>query len=442
MHSTRSRVPASLGLLGLFAGLQLLFTLLLVLGAAVPDGAVVRPIVQETEPGRTWGLPEGDGVGGSGTPTTDQAVLTSGLGRPELGVWDKAMYMPRLDTGSLGHEQLAELDEDGAVDEELRGYFRYWAGYTFLTRPLLWAWGLSGLRLVVGAVLVTAMWFAARAIARSSSPLHVAAIAAPLLVGTNVVFTPSVSMAHAISFASAFAGLGLLALAGRTLPPMLAATVIGASVYNFVDLLTNPLIPWVLSAALAAGLAYRRSGEVRRLLVHGLAVGIVWPAAWAATWATRWLLAVMSLGRETALADVGGQVQARLDYDHTAVSSSFGAATWRNTLYWWETVATSPFLLVITLGVVVVLALRAARSDELRPIPFLLLCLPVVAVPVWFELFSAHSQIHMAFTYRYLPMMLSVVLFAAVTVWEAHRAEPDVRVRAREAPESRGSAAA
>ena len=44
---------------------------------------------------------------------------------------------------------------------------------------------------------------------------------------------------HALSFATVFAGLGLLAMAGRALPAVLVATVVGASAYSFVDLLTN-----------------------------------------------------------------------------------------------------------------------------------------------------------------------------------------------------------
>lgn len=407
--------------LGLLIGLQVAFTALIVLGAAVPDGPVVRTIHEHTEPGRTWGLPEGDGAGGSGTPTTDQAVLTSGLGRPELGPWERAMLMPRLETGSPGHEQVVRLAAGGSGEEELRGYFRYWAGYTVLTRPVLATLGLPGLRLVVGTLLVAGTALAATALARRATPWHVVALAVPLLLGTNILLTPSVSMAHALSFAVAFAGVGLVAAAGPRLPFVVLATVVAASAYSFVDLLTNPVIPWVLAAAVAAGLAYRDTGQVRDLVRHGLAVGAVWPLAWAATWASRWALAVLALGWETASTDIGGQVESRLDLEAAGVVDRVGAATWINLGYWWETSSTAPVLVLLTLVTVVVLLAAAARSGVLRPAPLLLLCAPALVVPVWYELFSNHSQIHVPFTYRYVPAVLSLLLFAAVTVLEASR---------------------
>ena len=71
--------------------------------------------------------------------------------------------------------------------------------------------------------------------------------------------------------------------------------------------------------------------------------------------------------------------------------------------------------------------MRGARAGRFPMVPFLLLSAPVLLVPVWFELFSAHTQIHVHFAYRYVPLVLSVVLWAAVTVADAHRARPALR---------------
>lgn len=427
MCAARGEAPAPLFLVlpGLLLGLQVVFALQLVVGAAVPDGPVVHGIAAHTEPGRTWGLPEADGVGGSGTPTTDQAVMTSGLGGPGLDPWTRAMYMPRLDTGSVGYGQLMQLAQGEEVDKELRGYFRYWAGYTVLTRPVLALWELPGLRLVVGAVLVGTAWAAVRGVARRWSGWHVAAVAVPLVLGSNVVMLPSVSMSHALSWATALGGLWLLALAApRGLRAVLLATAVGAATYQFVDLLTNPVLPWALSAALAAGFAWRRSGEVRELLRHGLAVGLVWPFAWAFTWVSRWVLAVLTLGPGTALQDIGGQVQARLDLGVSGVSSAFGAATARNVGYWWDTVAPAPVVVLLCVAAVSAFAIRALRGRTDRLVPFALLCAPILIVPVWYEVLSNHSQIHAPFTYRHVPLALSLVLLAVVTCWQGPRREP------------------
>lgn len=422
MRGGGQQVPLAILLTGLLLALQVAFTLLLVVGAAVPDGPVARGIASHTEPGRTWGLPEADGVGGSGTPTTDQAVMTSGLGQPDVGPWDRAMLMPRLETGTPGHEQLTRLVQGESLDPDMRGYFRYWAGYTVLTRPVLALWELPGMRLVAGALLVGTAALAARAVARRSTPWHVLAVAVPLVLASNVVMLPAVSMSHTLSWATTLGGLWLLAVsAPRGLRAVLVATTVGAAAYQFVDLLTNPVVPWALSAALAASFAWRRSGEVGELLRHGLAVGLVWPLAWALSWVARWALAVLALGWTTAVRDIRGQVEVRLDVDVTGVNGAFGASTARNVGYWWDTVPTAPVLLLVCAVAVVALLVRVRAGRLDRLVPFLLLCLPAMIVPVWYEVFSNHSQLHAAFTYRYVPLVLGLVLLAVAGCWQDHR---------------------
>lgn len=423
MRGGWERIPLLILLPGLLLVLQVVFTLLLVLGALVPDGPLVRGIASHTEPGRTWGLPEADGVGGSGTPTTDQAVMTSGLGRPELDPWSKAMFMPRLEAGTPGHEQLSELAQNRTLDTELRGYFRYWAGYTVITRPVLALWELPGMRLAVGALFVGAAWAAGRGMVRRWSPWQAVAIAGPLLLASNVVMLPAVSMSHTLSWATTLAGLWLLAVcAPRGLRAMLLATTVGAAAYQFIDLLTNPVVPWALSAALAAAFAWRHTGEVRTLIQHGLAVGLVWPLAWALTWVGRWCLAVLTVGPTNAFRDIGGQVESRLDLGVTGVRNGFGAATARNLSYWWETLPTAPVLLMIGAAALGAFLLHVARGRTHLFVPFLMLCMPILTVPAWYELFSNHSQIHAAFTYRYVPLALGLLLFAVVSCWrEPHR---------------------
>ena len=429
-------------LLGVLLGLQALFTLGIVLGAAVPDGPVVRAIAREIEPDRSWGFPVSDGVGGRGVPSTDQAILTSGLGQPELNAWERAVVMPRLSTGTPGYEQVMRLAEGGDLDEELRGYFRYWAGYTVLTRPVLAVWGIPGMRLLAGVLLSVGAWMAAREVARRASARHVLALGLPLLAGTNILVTPSVSIAHALSFAVTFAGLALLARADAAgLRAVLVASVAAASVYSFMDLLTNPVIPWALSAALAASLAYRRTDDVRSLVVHGLSVAVVWPLAWAVTWMSRWALAVLGLGRERAWADITGQVEARMDLEAAGVDGTFGAATWRNARYWWDHLPTAPSLVAVTAVVLVLVAGVLARRARTQILPMLLLCSPALLVPVWYEVFSNHSQIQDYFTYRYLPLALSVLLLAAATVWEQRPREQPMRPTSEE-PAGSGSGAA
>ena len=276
-------------------------------------------------------------------------------------------------------------------------------------------------------------WGAARALARAASPLHVAAAGLPLLLGSNLVMTPAVSISHALSTATALAGLWLLVEADRLgLRTVLVATVIGAAGYSFVDLLTNPVLPWTLSAALAAGLAYRRTHDVGILLRHGVAVGVVWPLAWALTWMSRWALAILVLGWDTAMRDIGGQMQVRMDLGVQSVDATLGAGVVRNVRYWWETMPTAPALLLLGSGSLVVLLLPGLRFGKVSLHPFWLLALPALVVPVWYEVFSNHSQIHAAFTYRYVPLTLSLVLLAAIPVREAGRG------RDREAPAGSG----
>ncbi|MBA2387096.1 MAG: hypothetical protein H0V69_08400 [Acidimicrobiia bacterium] len=151
--------------------------------------------------------------------------------------------------------------------ENVTDYFRYWAGYTVLTRPMLALWGLEGLRMVSGALLAVSGAAALITVARASSRAYVAGLALPLLVASNVMSTPSSSFGFALSYAAALLAVLLTALGARHgIERAVLGAIVGAAIFNYATQLTTPAIPWMIVCIRNhVGVAVGSRRAVRRL---------------------------------------------------------------------------------------------------------------------------------------------------------------------------------
>ncbi|WP_345712797.1 hypothetical protein, partial [Kineococcus glutinatus] len=143
-------------LAGLLA-LQVVLFGLLVAAQAVPNGPVVARLAQAVDSGE-YGAPYApDGFGGRADRFTECVVLGYGVSSADdpRSVWVRAAGGVRLSSCEGGVAEIRSLAAGGSLVPDA-GYFRYWSGYSVLTRPVLAAWGVTGVRLVTAALLAVA----------------------------------------------------------------------------------------------------------------------------------------------------------------------------------------------------------------------------------------------------------------------------------------------
>lgn len=418
--------------LGGFVVMQLVFFALLVAGAAVPDGPIVEQLAKDVK-AKTYGPASiKDRMGGSSDAFTECVVVGTGLGGPDdTSVFHKAGTMPRLSNCKLGAGQIVALSE-GRDANENSFYFRYWAGYTPLTRPALAFFGMTGLRVIAGGLLFLSLYAAGRAVSRQVGGLAAVGLLGPLFLATNVSSTPSTSFSQSISIAAYLFGVALCAwAAGRSLAWGLAAVPVAAGIFCYVDLLTTPAIGWALSSAVVAGVTWARTQRLGTTLAALLAAGLLWPLSFAATWVSRWVFAIPFAGWDAVLEDVKKSVFFRTGGAYRGVRDELWAASSKNWTYWQDHITTSRAVLWLALGGAVVGLVLAFRRGLAHGAAALLLAMPALTIPFWYEALRNHSQLHAFFVYRGVPVALGVVLFATLVAARApRRAERPAQVAA------------
>lgn len=403
--------------MAVLAVLQVVFFALLVVGQLVPDGPIVQKLAHAVKAG-TYGpssLP--DRMGGIGDSFTECVVLGTGLGAdPGESALHRAAVMPRISNCTRGASEITALAEGRTVNSD--PYFKYWAGYTAIVRPVVAVAGVEGMRLVAGAALVAALIYAFGSLSRTTSPLTATLLLGPLLVASNVMSTPSTAFSHALSMAVAVVGAGVCARAApRGIVPVATLAMVSGGLYCYIDLLTNTPLAWMLTVS-AAALASAWAGlPIKQVAQTVAATGVLWIAGFGITWVSRWLLAMLWVGPSETMAVIRENVAFRTGGANASVEPGLGRAIRTNISYWWSHIPTAPILvLVLTVAGLgaVVWWLRVGR-----PVAPVLLALvlgaPVLAPIVWFTIMSNHSQIHSFLTYRAVPGAVGVLAAAGAT---------------------------
>lgn len=414
--STRPRWLSvlSLGAL-LLIGLQALFFTLNLAAATVPEQRIAQMLVEDL---RTGSYPDTNyrpnGVGGRFDLFTDCVVAGTGIGRPDLGPLERSLLMPRI-TPCVGGEEVIPLIARGQYTTS-GSYLRYWAGYTFITKPALALAGMDGMRitsaLILSGGLAALLIVAARRLGIWCSPL----VILPLLASADLAVVASGSALHSMMIGVAFGGAALvLWAAGRSGTAVGLTALAAGSVYCYLDLLSNPPMAWMFVTALAAAGGFLAGGPARAARLGTIAAA-AWISGFALTWLVRWLLAVIAFGMDVVLEQVGGKVLERLSGEHEKVSTAFGAGLVRNLRTWSEMPLATTVAILGAVAIVVLLALAVRAHGVAAVGAWAVLVLPIMIVPLWYTVLSNHSQLHAFFTYRAIPAAAGWALAASALV--------------------------
>ncbi|WP_432510853.1 hypothetical protein [Kineococcus sp. SYSU DK001] len=421
---------AAKALAGLVA-LQVVFFALLMAAQAVPNQPIIANLARAVETG-DYGDPYGpDGVGGTADRFTECAELGYGVTTPDdpRSLWDLTTGGPRLSSCDDGKGEIARL----AAGEEFQTpatYFRYWSGYSVLTRPVLALTDVSGLRLVVTGLFAAAVLAAFLAVARRLGTTAAFALFLPVAATTNALAMPDRAFTHGIALATVAAGVALTAVAAtRGWRAAVLAAGFSAALFCYTDLLTVPPMSWALCASVAGAVVHAQLRDWRETWRTVLAVGAAWPLAFGFTWVSRWVIGALGQGL-SVFSRVQEVSQFRLDGGD--VSKTFGAGLVANWDYWTgHSVTAVPVVVAAAVLLVGLLVVAVRRHGSAGLLGFAAVGLPALVVPAWYCVLSNHSQIHAFFVYRSLPAAVGVLLLAGVVA--AKRSRTRVEADAGEA---------
>ena len=410
-----SRLSGVLRILAALVGLQLVALALVIAAEMVPDRLVADSLLEGIDRGwvTTTHHPT-TGLDNRVDRWTECYALTMGLGDPPTSNnVQSAIINPQLGKCEISVPALLAY-RDGALLESNFDYYRYWHGYTIVSRPSLAILGVAGARMLALALAVTAMVGTTVAVARSTSMAAAIVLVAPAVLTSDFVDLGE-SLPHALAAAACW-GAAWLAWLGiqrrQSLMRIAAIGVVTGVAAAFFDLMV--FIPGTLAliSILMVVAAWMHGWRGRQLFGVGAVASVTWFLAFAITWATKWFIAGFVVGFGEVIQTVRDQVSFRVDGEFNAVVDVFGEAARLNVSYWLE--RPLGFLVPVGLLAAVVLGWRALQRRLVDPV-YVVVVAGLAMVPLlWYEALSSHSQIHFWITYKSLPLAIGALLFALV----------------------------
>ena len=393
---------------------QIIAFLLVFLAELIPDKLIADALVEGVD--RNWitaAKVHRTGLDNRVDRSVECTALTMGLGDdPDSTSLETAITNPTLGACRMAIPGLMAYKSG----EDLKAtfhYFRYWHGYTIITRPSLALFGVAGTRMIALAIAGFAfIWFLSL-LFRDTDFTAVALLVIPIVLSTDFVDLAE-STPHAIAFGTLMLSLALawkLLCFRPSLAGMFAGGVIAGCFTTYFDLMV--FFPGSLAMVTTLSLvkAHMVGWRKMKLFLSAVAAGTGWMIGFAFTWGSKWLLAMATFGFENVYGTVSDQIAYRLKGDHYTVSSEIGTALERNVVHWLDR-PLGTVVVVAGLCAIAVMVYRGFRDKDVELSSSIILLGPMLIPLVWFEVLSSHSQIHFWITYKSLGLTLGIVLFA------------------------------
>ena len=409
----------------------------------VPDRLILDALVGSVQRQEMINIPQ-VGVSGRGVDVfSDCIALTMGLGDTDGGIATTWVRSPTLGSCDGAIESIRAYDAGQGLSGGYE-YFRYWHGYTVVSRPLVATIGVTGARIVLFWAFIATIAGFARRLWRFHGPVAPVALLAPFLLTSDTVELAR-SLPHGVPALVAVGGAWAVhrAAAGPQVddaesPPdrsddLALATVafIAGGCYVFVDVLTTPPGVWALVICVAM-LASARRFAGYRLAGRGALAGAAWIVGWVWTWVSKWVIAAAILGVDRVRDSIGGAIDDRLVGERDYIDLALFNAIELNVETWLDHPLTPLVLLAIAVAGVVTWRSAAHRSVWRSR---LIIAAPALLPLVWFEVLRNHSLVHVLFVYRSLGVSAGIVAVALLVGSASLGADqPDDRAEPVESP--------
>jgi pimeloyl-ACP methyl ester carboxylesterase len=335
---------------------------------------------------------------------TECTGLSFGLVSSDSRPADKlkeAIAAPTI-VGCHNLEKFLAEDNDGAA----YAYFRYWHGYSILTRPVLALLPYHDLRQhLLTASLALLGLFLWRMGHDFGARVALAFAVTYLVLNT---FAYWIVATKAVTWFLMIGGALVISRRKTSPPPLLVFFTLGA-LTAFFDFLTAPMAIFS-TAALTYGLYSMRNAEREELAFRTGALFAFFCAGYVGLWMMKFLVAAAVLETDV-WADVTQAVLIRLRGNNSNIESFYpGAAIWSNLArlkVFWGPVA------LIVFGILPI----ASKSGRRCLMVLWRNCRSLIAIAlapvIWLELLSNHSQIHAHFTQMNFAPLFTLLAIAA-----------------------------
>lgn len=404
----------------LLVGVPLVAAAATLLASLVPDRMILDSLIEGVQRDELINVPQ-VGVSGRGLDVfSDCIAVTMGLGDTEGGTATLWLRSPTLGSCDGAIASIETYAAGGGLSGGYE-YFRYWHGYTVVSRPLLATIGIAGQRIVLFWAFIGVAALFARRLWRFHGPIAPFALLGPFLLTSDSVELAR-SLPHGLPALAAVGGAWAVHRAA-TRPPsefgpvdavpsdaLRVATVafLAGAIYVFVDLLTTPPGAWALVACMAMlASADRLAG--RRLVALGALAASAWIVGWVWTWVSKWMLAAAVVGFDRVRSSVGDAVDDRIAGERDYIDLAPLNAIEVNVRMWMEHPLTPWVLVVVAVAAAVLWSRPEHRSTWQTRV---ILAAPALIPLIWFEVLRNHSLVHPRFVHRSLAVSAGIVALA------------------------------
>ncbi|MDT3755041.1 hypothetical protein ROT99_22195 [Citrobacter freundii complex sp. 2023EL-00966] len=276
---------------------------------------------------------------------------------------------------------------------DMKGYARYWHGYSVFLRPMLSLFPYEDIRFFYSVLTLVLLcttfyfitynsgFFAAISFAISMIFIHIEIFGLSMQFSNIFIIT--------MIFMIIFSSKPKEFWSNPTRLPIYFFLI--GSVVNFIDLLTSPVVS--LTLPLILSIIYMSNHNTNRQLDYiltSIKCSISWGIGYASTWIAKWLIASVILSKNVPL-DALNQMIFRVAGDQQYPTDRLDMLKLN-----FLTMFTTEYFIYILIGISLLSLFILKRSFGI----WLSLFMMSVTPYVWYLLLANHSQIHYFFTYR------------------------------------------